>query len=186
MKLNNTMIIFGCAALLLVFISSNSSASNLNNATFDLSVFDSQFDPANVNRLNNLFIALLNATDPNTGQPLSTLQIQLMLSQALHETGLFTDVANLNLVDNYNNFAGINGNSYFSAGPNGVYAQYPTISAFVGDWLRVLSMGTNPVGAASTSDFVNRLKSNNYFTDTTANYLNNVNYYYNLLNQAVI
>src|SRR5579872_2214337 len=81
-----------------------------------------------IDRLKKLYNALAK-----TG--LSQNQILFCLSQALHETGLFTSYANYNLMDNFNNYAGITGNSRYPAGPGSIYADYPTIDDFVTDWI---------------------------------------------------
>lgn len=157
------LIIAGIAVALLLVISNTASAAT---GTFNLSLLSDQYGSDNVQRLQNLLNVL-------SQQGLTDLQIQMMLAQALQETGLFTDVANYNAVDTKHNYAGI---SY-----NGTIATYSSISDFVSDWLRVLTMGNDPLGAANIEDFNTRLKANGYYTDDATKYGNNLKYYFNLL-----
>lgn len=153
------------------------------DAVLNLPALSPTYGADNVQRLINLYSALANQADPITGNPLTATQIQLLLSQALWETGLFTDNPNLKNIDQDHNYAGINSHGNFS-GDSSNYAIYPDIPAFVTDWLNVLSHGTQPIEANTPSDFVTRLKSNGYFTDAYNTYYTGVNAYYNLLSSV--
>lgn len=158
-----TIAIIGIGIVAFLLITKNASGASV----YDLSYLDSGFDSSDVNRLQAL-------ADELVGRGLSDQQIRFMLSQALHETGLFTDSPNYNAVDNKHNFAGIS--------RNGSISIYGSISDFVTDWLRVLNLGPNhPIEATSISDFASRLKSNGYYEDSLSNYSAAINYYYNLL-----
>jgi len=168
---SNTLLIVGAGILLLLMLSSFSNMSN-----YDFSALAATYGDDKAQRLSNLAAVLQT-------KGLSDLQIRLMLSQALHETGLFTDNPNYNLMDNNNNYAGIMKNSRYPNSTN-AYAQYPTLDDFVNDWIVVLSMNNQPINASSPDDFVTRLKNNGYFTDAYATYDNAVNNYYNLISQT--
>jgi hypothetical protein len=182
---NMVFILGGIAVLAIILFSSSGSGGSSAGFIFDFSQLVPTYGQDNVNRLTDLYSSVAQANDPNTGSLLSNLQIQLMLDQALHESGIFTNVANLNLVDNFHNYTGIKGNSNYPAGAGSSYADYPSIDAFVQDWLRVLNLGAQPIEATSVTDFVNRLASNNYFVPNTGtafnNYLNDMQAYDNLL-----
>ena len=126
-------------------------------------------------RLTKLYLAM-------QGKGLTALQIQLMLSQALFETGLFTQAPNFHNMDVLNNYAGITGNSRYPAGAGSGYAQYPSLDAFVDDWIGLISSSNDPIDATSVTDFVTRLRENGYYTDSIQNYGNGVATYFNLLN----
>lgn len=179
---NNTLIFvgLGAVALLLLFKSKANAAPTGN---FNL---DSLDEPnANLQALDKLYNALTSAQDPNTGQSLSDVQIQLLLSQALLETGLFTDSPNWTLV-NGNNYGGIVAHGSFPANANGRFAAYPDVSTFVTDWLRVLSKGPQPLEADNVSDFNTRLQATGYYgSDDPTTYSNNLQYYFNLLGNVL-
>lgn len=152
-----------------------------------LSKLDSKYNAANVNSAETLLQSLYDATDPKTNQPLTNLQQKLMLSQALQETGLFTGKPNYHLINDFNNYAGVRPGSktqqYKVAGSG--FAKYPTITAFINDWLRVLSFdfgAGRPLDALSVNDFVNRLHVNQYFGQADLpSYKKNVPFYFDLL-----
>ena len=126
---------------------------------------------ADINILQSLYQSLLNNN-------LSTQQCLFMLSQALFETGLLTSVANMNLINNNNNFAGLTDGQ-------GNYNSYPSIDAFVSDWIGFLSKGASPITATSLTDYNNRLVSNHYYTDSPAVYLAGLTKWYNLLSSTL-
>jgi hypothetical protein len=173
----------GILALLLISTQKTSATASKiimdDGQSFDFSELVNSYGPDKVNRLSRLFMAMQN-------KGLSRLQIQLMLAQALWETGLFTDAPNYNNMDNLNNFAGIGGNSRYSALPGQRYANYPSLNDFVNDWIYILNFGTSPIDASSVNEFVNRLKQNGYFEDNTTNYVFGVNTYYNLLDKITV
>lgn len=184
-KNDNTLLWLGAAGLVLYFLfkpKSPAYASVLpGNSTFDLSQFSDEYGADNVQRLINLYADLLLVPD------LSTQQIQLMLSQALVESGLFTSVANIHNVDDLNNFAGIKGNSHWPAEPGGMYALYPTINDFITDWLRILSMSPgHPIDATGVTDYVNRLVQNHYFESAPNDYIHAMQSYYDMLNNVAV
>lgn len=157
----------GVLALILILKSTGSSAATYSG--LDLSYL-SDYGSDDVSRLQSVENELAS-------RGLSDLQIKMMLAQILQETGIFTDQANYNAVDNLHNFAGISSNGHLRA--------YNSVSDFVDDYLRVLNLGGNPpLEAGSIADFNNRLKANGYYTDSKTTYGNNLNYYFNLLNQA--
>lgn len=163
-------IIIAGAALLAFMLLKPSSADAHTYEGLDLSYL-SDYGAQDVQRLQNLLNELGT-------RGLSDLQIKMMLSQALQETGIFTDSsANYNAVDNMHNYAGISS--------NGKLKSYASISDFVDDWERVLNREPNrPIDASNISDFNNRLKANGYYTDSATTYGNNLKYYFNLLSQA--
>lgn len=163
---------------LVFFLWRNGFVSLPANAVFDLSQLDSQYGAQNVQRLTNLYYVVSNAVDPITTQPLTAFQQQLLLAQALHESGLFTDNPNYKNVDQLNNYAGIT--------RNGNYVSYPDLKSFVTDWLNILAYNNEPIEAVTVPDFVTRLKANNYFTDNINTYMNNVQTYFNLLNNVAV
>lgn len=167
MKPNSIAIMAGIA--LLFIIASKANAAPAGN--LQLSQLTS--DPDDLNRLNALYTALLNAG-------LTDQQILFCLSQILHESGLFTNVANYNLM-NQNNYAGLTTTS-------GGYASYNSVGDFVDAYLGFLTKNNNPLGATSLTDFNNRLVANNYYVPndpaTAAAYLADLQRYYNLLSQT--
>lgn len=154
------------------------------NATFDLTQLTATYGADSINALLNLYTAILNTNDPITGSPLSSLQQQLLLSQAIHETGLFTSNPNWKNINSDNNYAGITAHGSYQGDASG-YAVYPSIQSFVNDWLNILSNGSQPLEAVSISDFASRLKSNGYYTDSLSNYQNALQSNANILNQVV-
>lgn len=169
---SNTLL-FVAAGVLIILAMSSFTGSN----GYDFSTLAATYGADNVQRLINLYNAM-------QGKGLTDLQTRLMLSQALHETGLFTGSPNYNLMDNNNNFAGITKNSRYPNSPN-AYADYPNLDAFVNDWILILSMNNQPINATGVDDFVTRLKANGYFTDAYSTYDNAVNSYFNLLSQQL-
>ncbi|MGH7954839.1 MAG: hypothetical protein ACREOZ_02640 [Gloeomargaritales cyanobacterium] len=138
-----------------------------------------------LNAINNLYQVLNVTNDPNTGMPISTLQIKLLLSQALTETGLFTDYPNWTLVDG-NNFSGIVAHGNYPPNINGRFAKYTDIPAFVNDWIRILNSNVHPIEAKDVNDFNERLQTNGYYgSDNSVVYGNNLTNYFNLLSQVI-
>lgn len=169
---SDVFLYFGAGILIILLLSGFTGS-----AGYDFSILSATYGADNVQRLINLYNAM-------QGKGLTDLQTRLMLSQALHETGLFTDNPNYNLTDNNNNFAGITKNSRYPTSPN-AYADYPNLDAFVNDWILVLSMNNQPINATGPDDFVTRLKANGYFTDAYSTYDNAVDGYFNLLSQQL-
>src|ERR1700719_4702741 len=89
-------------AAILFFVYRNDFLPLPSNAIFDLSKLDSQYGAQNVQRLTNLYYVVSNSIDPTTGQALTAVQQQLLLAQALQESGLFTDNPNYKNVDQLN------------------------------------------------------------------------------------
>lgn len=166
--MNIKALYIGAGALFLVlFLKSNSGASA--SSSFDISSLSGTYGSDNVSRLQNVLNGLAAAG-------YSGLTLQLMLSQILQETGLFTSNPNYNATDNDNNYAGI------SSG--GSLKRYNSISDFVSDYISVLSQSPNyPIQATSVTDFNNRLKANGYYEDSQTTYGNNLATYFNILNQ---
>jgi flagellum-specific peptidoglycan hydrolase FlgJ len=101
--------------------------------------------------------------------------LPLAIAQLAHETAGFTS----RVMTSDNNLSGIKyiGNSKqknATAGtrsPEGnYYAKFATIEDWATDYIRILSMGARPIDSTSVYDFANRLKQNNYYTDTVENY----------------
>jgi hypothetical protein len=105
------------------------------------------------------------------GYPQTLLPI--LLAQVAHETAGFTSA-----VATDNNFSGIKfvgqvGATKGRLSPeNNYYAKYANTNLWAKDYLRLLSRGGNnaPIKATDSTDFVNRLKDNRYFTDSLENY----------------
>ena len=175
-------LLIGGVAIVLLVSSFKGKTGNTVDSYIDLSQLSDRFGADSVNALNRLQVGLIYATDPNTGEPLNPKQRQLLLAQALLETGLFTDSPNWNNV-NHNNFAGIKAHGSYSAIPGSSlgYANYPSIDAFVTDWLRIFSNNYEPLEAESQWAFVHQLKENGYFESDESRYLDNLNVYYTML-----
>ncbi|MES2219176.1 MAG: hypothetical protein V4501_12295 [Pseudomonadota bacterium] len=157
-----TVLYLGAGLLAFMIFSGFKSKSG---GSFDLEGLD-KYGADNVERLNLVYQELLT-------RGLSDLQIQLILSQLLHETGLFTNVPNLKNVDQLKNYAGIT--------RNGSYVKYSNISDFVDDYLHVLDRGSYPLEATSVEDFNSRLVNNHYYTDNWLTYENALKKYFSLL-----
>jgi hypothetical protein len=169
-KKNSSFVWIGAAVLLALVFSTKSAAANTANGDLDLSSLSDAYGQDAVNRLNSIYAELLS-------RGYSTQQILFMLSQILHESGLFTDVANYGLM-NQNNYAGLTVTS-------GGYASFPNISAFVDAYEGFMTKWSDPIGATSLTDFNNRLVANGYYTANPAAYLNSLQVYYNLLSQTL-
>lgn len=179
MAKTSTLIVTGLAVTALILWWNRSSAKG----SIDLSNLNEPVD--SLNAMNNLYRVLQVTNDPLSGSPLSTLQIQLLLSQALVETGLFTDYPNWTLV-NGNNFGGIVAHGIYPPNANGRFALYPDIQSFVNDWLRILSANVQPIEATDVNDFNERLQTNGYYgSDNPVIYGNNLANYYNLLSSSL-
>jgi hypothetical protein len=167
---SNGLLLIGALAVGFFLLSSFTGSAT---GPIDLSSLTNSYDPALVQRLQNLQSALSAAG-------LNSMQIQLMLSQSLLETGLFTSVWNQNATDNLNNWAGI-------SNADGSLKSYASLSAFVADYIPLLQKGADPIDATSTTDFVNRLYTNCYTgcppQTPQSQYLANINLYYNMLSQ---
>jgi hypothetical protein len=106
------------------------------------------------------------------GYPSTMLPI--LLAQVAHETGGFNSI----LSTEDNNLSGIkfveqSGATKGRKSPEGnYYAKYANTTLWAKDYLRILSKGGQnaPIKATDSTDFVNRLKDNGYFTDTLENY----------------
>lgn len=170
--MNNGIIVAGVILLALLLMGEQVSADVASQTSVvDLGGLAANFavTPDQENRINALYSAM---------QPygLSSMQQDFMLAQLLHESGLLTSQANYNLMDNYNNYAGL-------TSTGGSYASYPSLDAFMQAYIGFLSKGSNPLGATSLTDFNNRLVQNHYYTDDPTSYYNDLAVYYNLLSQ---
>lgn len=147
-----TVILLGVSAVALLVLTGAGGQSDsdvLNEASsgfYDFTKVDDEVD--DLVRINNLYAVLMQ-------QGLTPMQNQLLLSQMFYETGILTDQANYNAIDNLNNWAGIGGDNSLRA--------YPDLQSFFNDYLKILRRGANPLGATNNVDFVNRLKTNAYF-----------------------
>lgn len=163
----NTLLFAGLAVLALFLLSNQADAAIIPaavNITALAGAFQISTDQeARINALYNS-IARYN---------LSAMQVDFMLSQLLFESGLLTDVANYNLM-NQNNYAGL-------TKVGGGYASYPDIDTFIDAYMGFLTKGANPLGAQSLADFNNRLQQNGYYTENASVYLNGLNNYYKYL-----
>jgi hypothetical protein len=142
------------------------SAKNAGEVTqyFDFNKLTN--DAGDLKRLNNLYNVLMQ-------QGLTEMQMQLLLSQMLFETGLLTNSANYNNIDNRNNWAGIT--------HNGTYVTYASLQDFFNEYLQVLSKGTAPLEAKNVYDFNDRLYSNHYYTENKNVYENGLKNYFHQL-----
>lgn len=167
-------LIVGIGVLLLLLVTSQDTAAATGALNLSSLIGYNQYATADaVGRLNAIYAELAS-------RGYSTEQILWMLSQILLETGLFTSVANYNRM-NQNNYAGLtDGSNYLS---------FNSIADFCDAYIQFLSKRSNPLGAASLSDFNNRLltigpNGSPYYTSSPATYLANLQYYYNLLSQT--
>lgn len=68
----------------------------------------------------------------------------------------------------------------------GYYAHFADNNAWARDFVRILNIGKRkPANATSMQDYVNRLKANNYFTDSASNYYNGLTRWYNKLVKVI-
>lgn len=174
---SNAIIIVAIGVVFLMFLSGNASGAGIAEFSGLVDIYGAD----KISRLQALYNAM-------QGKGLTGLQIKMMLSQAMHETGLLTtnpDLANYNLMDNQNNFAGIRVNSRYPQDPGNGYADYPDLDAFVNDWITILTFNNEPINAYSITDFNTRLKANGYYTDNSQTYGNDLNQYFNLLSQYI-
>jgi hypothetical protein len=182
---NTIYYLVGGFAVFVIFKVMYSAPTLPADAVFNLPDLDAEYGGDNVQRLTNLYTIIANLPDPNTGQPLTAFQQQLMLAQALHETGLFTGSPNYKNTDQDFNYAGITAHGGYAPDASG-YAVYPNLQSFVLDWLAILNHGAQPIEATSVSDFVTRLKNNGYFTDLWAVYYYGVNKWFNILEGVAV
>lgn len=176
-------LIGGAIALYFIFKPGMSAAAATNaapdGAAFDLSALN--YPPDSVQALQNLYDVLAYQVNPDNGGPLTTLQTQLMLSQALQETGLFTPSPNWSAIG-VNNFAGIMPNGNYPAGNGTRLANYPDIPTFTQKWLSLLTQNNDPLQATTVNDFINRLLANGYIVQgDVASYQTGMPVYFNLL-----
>jgi hypothetical protein len=166
----NTLIIVGVGILALLLFTNNASAATGALNLSSLIGYNAYSTQAAVNTLNSIYQEL-------NSRGYTTTQILFMLSQILFESGLFTSVANYNLI-NQNNFAGL-------TVVGGGYAAYNSISDFCDAYIGFLTKGSNPLGATSLTDFNNRLQQNGYYTENPTVYMNGLQSYYNLLSSTI-
>lgn len=171
MQKNEPLVIVGLAVLAFLLLTSAKQNNSLSTLNFD-ALKQAGYDSGDVDLLNEIYTALVN------NGSLTDQQLMYCLAQIIHETGLFTDVTNYNAIQQRHNWAGL-------TGING-YIVYPNDNAFVNDYLssKFLNKGSYPLNANNLTDFANRLKSNNFYTDTVTNYLNGLNNAMTILNQA--
>lgn len=166
---NDSLILIGLAAVALVWYTSKSTG--VAPAGNGLASLNDSYGADNVARL-QLLLDELNTWG------LTREQILYLLSQALQETGLFTDTPNYHATDSLINYSGI---SF-----NGSLNSYASVHDFAVDWInRVLAFGSFPLQATSISDFNIRLKANGYYTDSSTTYGNNLASYYGTLNAVI-
>lgn len=165
----NGLLILGAIGIgaYFVFKSGNANAATTTTGIIDLSTFEGDYGDYATSNLQNLQNVL-------NQQSLTPLQIKFMLSQALQETGLFTDSPNQHAVTQLNNFAGI-------SNADGSLKSYSSITDFVSEWIPLLTKNNDPLAASTIADFNTRLKANGYYTDSATTYGNNLAYYFNLL-----
>ncbi len=144
---------------------------SMSGNAVDLSYLTASYDAADVARLQRAANALAS-------QGISGDLLNYCLAQVLQETGIFTNgYQNYTATDTRNNFSGITNS-------DGSYRVYNSANDWAADYVAILNHGPNyPADAVSISDFNNRLKANNYYTDSAATYGANLNYYYNILTQ---
>lgn len=118
-----------------------------SSGMFDFTKLDDE--PQDLARINDLYYVLMQ-------QNLTPQQDQLLLAHMFYETGILTTSANYHAIDDLNNWAGIGGDNSLRS--------YPDLESFFQDYLAILKKGANPLAATNNIDFVNRLKSNGYFT----------------------
>ena len=170
---NKTILYVSLAVGLLLLLSGNSAAAAVQPGMLNINSlvgYNQYATQDSVDILNNIYQELQSRGYTN-------LQILFMLSQILHETGLFTSVANWKRINN-NNFAGL-------TLEKGGYAAYPDISSFVDAYNGFLTKKSNPLGASDLNDFNNRLQQNGYYTADPQIYLNDLQKYYNLLSNTI-
>lgn len=126
---------------------------------------------------------------------LNSLQVKLLLSQILHETGNFSPRSNVaRLNNNYSGIMFINkpyqknavkGSKYPAKEGNYYYAKFNTVQDWANDFIRVLSMRNKPIAAPGLNEYVFRLARNGYFVPNTGkaydNYQKGLKKYYDLL-----
>ncbi len=169
--MKNGLLIVAAVALLW-FVNSNSASGAIPGSSLDLGNLEATFvvSQDSLNRINSLYNAMVQ-------NGLSNQQIYLMMSQILFESGMLTDVANYNLM-NQNNYGGLTVTS-------GGYASYNSVNDFINAYIGFLTKGSNPLGATSLTDFVNRLYTNCYTgcppQTPQSQYFNGLNTYYKAL-----
>jgi hypothetical protein len=174
--------VIGAIALVAVLVL-NSGNANADSADNSGVAAGNALDLSSLNDTENsdAVTAVQNLANVLAANNLTTLQQQLMLSQALFETGLFTDVPNTNAPYNLNNFSGISNS-------DGSLTSFDSIQDFVTDWIRILSKPPGqPINATGVTDFNNRLIQNGYYALQPANeaaYLAGLNTYFNMLQTA--
>ena len=176
--MNKSVVAIGLVILAFVLLSNKASAADSASSNFDFTDLVNIYGEDKVNRLKNLYTAIVNS-----GLDLSDFQIQILLAQALHESGLFTDAVNLNNIDQLNNWAGIKSGSYGKSRNGGTYAYYSSLTDFVNNWYQLLS-DDGAMDATSVSGFTAALKDAHYFTDSLSNYTRDVQHWYNVLNNV--
>lgn len=162
----NPLIVIGIGAGLYFLLS---DGLNGGNGSLNLDLLTDQYGTAKVSRLKSLLSELDTFN-------LTLEQKKYLLSQAIHETGLFTSNPNYNAIDNRRNWAGLM--------LNGAYKVYNNLHDFIASWISpvYLNKGSFPLQASSIDDFNTRLKANGYYTDSVVTYGNALRKYYNILN----
>jgi hypothetical protein len=138
--------------------------------------------PQQIERCKLAVIALLDAGMKETFLPLAIAQIA-------HETAGF----NSKVAITCNNLSGIKyiAKPYQIAtactnSPEGNnYARFANYTDWAKDYIRILSMGYKPINAKDVTDFAYRLKQNNYYTDSVANYKAGLNAWINKFSDAI-
>jgi uncharacterized FlgJ-related protein len=120
----------------------------------------------------------------STGVPRAA--IPFVVAQIAHESANFTS----NLLDTHNNASGVTYNAKWQKNaqrgealpenPNVYYAKFNSIQDWAKAYYHIIKRKiNNPLEATDIEDYVTRLRSHNYFTDTVDNYLHGLNAWYN-------
>jgi hypothetical protein len=123
---------------------------------------------------------------------LSAKQLTFLMSQIMVETGVFSSRSTV--FDLNNNASGIlytkssgqlanraTKGTPRSTSEGGNYAKFENLNDWAKEYFRVLNRKSMPLNANDINDFTNRLKENNYFTDSLETYKKNINFFYNFL-----
>jgi len=144
-----------------------------------------KYGPARLNKFNQVLNSLQKLN-------LSDLKLKFLMAQVLVETGFFDSKSKV--YDMNNNASGIlytgsvpqlkNGAKKGTARPfseKGFYAKFDSLDNWAKEYYRILNKNNSPLDSLTIIDFVNKLKQNNYFTDTLEHYTNSIKYFYDFL-----
>lgn len=130
-----------------------------------------KFEPETAEKLSDIYTAL-------KAQGLNDKQIKFALAQVLHETGNFTPKSNVARLNT--NFSGIKwiNKPYQKASkgspvppservPGNVaynfYAKFDSVKDWAIDYIRILKLKNNPLGAETLGDFLAKVAANKYY-----------------------